>query len=495
MLNSIKSRFILFSVILIVFSVGFPTYFLLKQFERNFQERSEIMLETTLNVVKNGINSMMLSGQDKDIQKMLGHLSENPNINHIRIYDSTGTVHYATNPAEKGGNIFKIDPNHRQLGETPSFFEQIKSAESYVTAQPIQNRPACQRCHGTDKKVIAFLDIDTDLTQAEEFFFTGYRHTLFLAVLTILFLTGGFYYLFYRFIENPLNKFKHAISEVERGNFNSHLPPSNYKELSQLGQHFNQMLNYLNKSREEIELLHFRQLQHADKLASLGEMAAEMAHEINNPVAICHSRVDYLRMEADENSQLFKYGDDLDVILEQLSRVSNITKNILKYSKKIPKNYRQIELVQPVENALMILEPHLKKHQITLIKEFDSVLKAGDIHIKGDAQQIEQIIINLVNNAVDSMEKGGTIRIKIASESGQTVMLSVSDDGQGMDEETISKIFSPFYSTKAQDKGTGLGLYIVKKICTEHNAAIQCQSIVGKGTTFSILFKRSPQKT
>ncbi len=452
------------------------------------------MMETTLNVVSNGINTMMLSGQDKDIQKMISRLSNNPNIRHIRIYDSTGTIQYATNPAEKGRNIFKIDPNHQSLSGTPSFFEKIKSNQAYITAQPIINKHACQRCHGSSKKIIDFLDIDTDLTQAEEYFFTGYRHTLFLAIVTVLFLTGGFYYLFYRFVESPLYKFKNAISEVERGNFNTHLPPTKYKELSQLGQHFNQMLNYLNKSREEIEVLHLRQLQHADKLASLGEMAAEMAHEINNPVAICHSRIDYLRMEADDNSQLFKYSGDLDVILEQLSRVSNITKNILKYSKRIPKNYKDIKLVEPIENALMILEPHLLKHKIALIRDFNSTEIEDKFRIRGDAQQIEQVVINLVNNAVDSIESEGKIRITIEGKENQSVMLSVSDNGQGMDKETISKIFSPFYSTKTHDKGTGLGLYIVKKICVEHDADIQCQSTIGKGTTFSILFKRSQKE-
>jgi len=142
----------------------------------------------------------------------------------------------------------------------------------------------------------------------------------------------------------------------------------------------------------------------------------------------------------------------------------------------------------------MILEPHLLKHKIALIRDFNSTEIEDKFRIRGDAQQIEQVVINLVNNAVDSIESEGKIRITIEGKENQSVMLSVSDNGQGMDKETISKIFSPFYSTKTHDKGTGLGLYIVKKICVEHDADIQCQSTIGKGTTFSILFKRSQKE-
>lgn len=488
MVKSIKLRFIFFVFLITFVSVGFPTIFLLRQFQKNFQERSSIMLETTLNVIKNGLTTMMLSGEDKNIRQILLRLAKNKNIDHIRIFDNSGKIIYATNPSEEGKQITSLEPIHSKFVDKKPFIFPGGGRKSYAISQPIRNEKACQKCHGTKSENIAFLDIRTALTQAEESFFTGYRHTLYLALLTMAVLIGGFYYLFNRLIQRPLVKFTRALEEVEHGNYNTSLPPSNYVELRPIEQHFNNMVAQIKKSKAEIEDLHFRQLQHADKLVTLGELAAEMAHEINNPVAICLSRIDYLRMEAEEKPALFQYSEDMQVISEQLIKVSDITRNILKYSKKPPRDFRLISLVELVENSLKILQPHLQKHNIKLIHDYTCDSSCEKAQIVGDAQQIEQMIINLVNNAIDSVGANGEIRIHIHCQKDGSLLLAVADNGQGMDEEIRSQIFSPFFTTKTEGKGTGLGLYIVKKICDQHRATITCESSPGKGTTFQIIF-------
>jgi len=419
---------------------------------------------------------------------MLKSLAKNKNIDHIRIFDNNGIILYSSTPLERGKRLQTVDPAHFVLQKNTLLFQRVRNKAAYSTSQPIFNEPACRKCHGTKIKTIAYLDIRTDLTEAEESFYTGYRHTLYLALLTMVILIGGFYYMFRRLIERPLNKFTEALEEVEHGNFNTFLPPSNYRELRPMEQHFNNMVSQIKKSRAEIEDLHFMQLQHADKLVTLGELAAEMAHEINNPIAICLSRIDYLCMEAEENPKLFKYGEDMQVILEQLIKVSEITKNILKYSKKTPRDFRRLSLVELVDNSVKILQPHLQKHNIKLIQDYTCDYQCDKAQIMGDAQQIEQVIINLVNNAIDSLENSGEIRIHIKCQKDGSLLLSVSDNGPGMSEEIKSQIFSPFFTTKADGKGTGLGLYIVKKICDQHQATITCESSPGKGTSFHITF-------
>jgi signal transduction histidine kinase len=275
------------------------------------------------------------------------------------------------------------------------------------------------------------------------------------------------------------------MDEVEQGNLTVSLPAEKNDEIGMLEKNFNKMVSKLKKSQMQIEEMHFEQLRHADKLVTLGELAAEMAHEINNPAAIIMSRADYLQMESDNNYQLENYKEDLEVILNQTQRVSKITQNILKYSKKLPKNFEKINLIEITNESLKILEPRLNKYNIQLIKNF----KMSNATIVGDLTQIEQVITNLVNNGIDAIGQNGEMKIDIESTEKNLIKLKISDNGEGIEEHILDKIFSPFFTTKKGNKGTGLGLYIVKNICKNHNAEIICHSKIGKGTQFIITFK------
>ncbi len=490
MFNSIKSRFIFFTVLLVLLSVGFPTYFLLMQFQKNFQQRSRAMLETTLNVVKNSLNVNMLSGGGKQLQALINQLSKNENIDHIRIVDSTGVIMYATQSKNVGKLIADADPNHKKIFQKEPL-RLLRKRNVYFSFEPIKNEIRCQRCHGSKNKAIAYLDIDTNLTTAENYFYTGFRHTLLLALSMIIILIMGFYFLFKKTIENPLQKLDRALGEVENDNFNAFLPVENFSELKPIEEHFNKMVSHLKASQKRIEDLHFEQLQRADKLVTLGELAAEMAHEINNPLGISMSRTDYLRMESEDNSALSAYTEDLTVILNQLNRISGITTHVLKYSKKYPKHLSKINLIQLVDESVTILQPRLEKQSIELKQIYKCDLDCKNAWIDGEPQQIEQIIINLVQNAADSIGRNGKITITITCLSGNKMSIEITDTGKGMDRDTQDQIFLPFFTTKPPDKGTGLGLYIVKKICENHQAQISCQSKRNEGTSFSIVFKGS----
>ncbi len=490
MFKSIKNRFIFFTVLLVIFSVGFPTYFLLGQFRKNFQERSRTMLKTTLNVVQNALHIEMLSGKEKQLKTLIKRLSTNKNIDHIRIVDSSGIILYATQQKNIGKHILEADPNHG-INYGQKTLSLLKSREVYFSFEPILNEPRCQTCHNPKKKIIAFLDIDTNLTTAETYFYTGFKHTLFLAITMIFILILGFYYLFKRAIEKPLQKLDGALVEVEQDNFNAFLPSSRMEELKPIEEHFNKMVSHLNTSRKRIDDLHFEQLQRADKLVTLGELAAEMAHEINNPLGICMSRIDYLRLEAEDTPALNPYASDLEVILNQFDKISGITNNVLKYSKKYPKNYSRINLIQLVENSMSILKPRLIKRNIEFEQIYRCELDCKNAWLLGDSQQIEQVIINLVQNAIDSIESEGKITLEVVCLTDGKIELKITDNGKGMDEETRQQIFLPFFTTKPGDKGTGLGLYIVKKICENHGGRISCRSIPKKGTSFSIVFQGS----
>ncbi len=489
MFKTIKSKFIFVTIFFIILSVGIPTFFLLTQFKNNFHQRSEAMLKATLDVVNNGIiNEMSMLGENKNIQNIIDYIAELNSISHIRIITKDGTVKYSTIADEQGKSLEELHSHHLNdvhSGET--IISLINKNKVYSAIQPIKNGKRCQTCH-KQGEIIAYLDVDIHLTPAERAFYTGSVHIIFLSILMIIVLFSGFYIMFNYFINKPLTRFLAALDIVDSGNLNVRLPAKKDDEIGIIEGHFNSMVQHLKESREKIDEMHFEQLQRADKMVTLGELAAEMAHEINNPAGIIMSRTDYLLLEAGDNRFLRNYIEDYEVIQKQIEKVSAITGNILKYSKKIPKKSQHINLGALVDNVLHILQPRLSKHRINIKREYACEATCDKPRIIGDSQQIEQVLINLINNAIDAIRDNGEIRISVRCLEKGDIELSITDNGVGIPGEIRQQIFSPFFTTKPPERGTGLGLYIVKKICDGHNAHITCFSEKDKGTTFIITF-------
>ncbi len=483
MFRTIHAKFVITTVIFVLLSVGIPTTFLVLQLRENFDQRSKVMLEATLDVLHSSVVNAMMQERHTQVQSIINYISRNRSVEHLRIISPEGIIKYATDTTETGRPIAVVAPEHFELEGSDSGIVRHNQMDTYSMIRPIKNQPACQNCHDQRRNIIAYVDVDTDLTKAERYFYTGSLHMIFLAIAMLLAMFFGFYFIFSYFIRRPLLRFRKALDQIEEGNLDISLPAEKEDEIGILEGHFNQMVRNLRDSKSEIEALHFEQLQRADKMVTLGELAAEMAHEINNPAGIIMSRTDYLHMVMKQKPEYAKYEEDVEVILKQVDKISNITGNILKYSKKLPKNFRKINLIQAIEESLSLLGPRLSKKKISVLTSF-SVKKAV---INGDAVQIEQVLTNLINNAIDAMGTNGILNISMDG-GVKELILRIEDNGSGMDESTLSQIFSPFFTTKTGDKGTGLGLYIVKNILKNHGAAITCISSLGNGTVFEIRF-------
>ncbi len=487
MFRTLKGRFVFSITIFIMLSVGIPYYFLISQFRANFHQRSVEMLNTSLDIMHFALNNEMMRGFQKDVQHIVYQISQKKNIEHIRIFDRTGLIRQSSTPDEIGKYLQVISPRHIEIGLDGIPKRKIALNENngfYVAFEPIFNEPNCMPCHGKED-VIGFIDVDTELTHAETSFYTGSTHFLFLSISTTVILIIGLYLIFNFNINKPINKFLVAVDNVERGDLNYRMEAEKLNEFGTLERHFNKMVSELKSSREKIEEFHFEQLRHADRLATLGEMTAQVAHEINNHIGIVMSRADYLQLESSTHQQLDKYAGDIDVILKQIEKISMITKNILRHSKKPSKEFTNISLKLAVEDALIVFDPILHKRDIKITKILDV---AGDT-IFGDKNQVEQVIVNLINNSIDAIEKVGEIKIELFNEEN-FVNLSIKDNGCGISDEQMDQVFSPFYSTKPAEKGTGLGLYIIRNILKNHKAEISLQSEVGKGTEFILKFPK-----
>ena len=486
MLKTIKSKFIVLSVVVIILSIGIPIWFLLDQVSRNFQDRSVIMIEATIDLMIDGLNQSMMTGDQKNVQRIVEQISAKSGIDHIRIFSKTGEIKYSNEAIELGKKINEIEPGHIEkkisdINEREIYLDRMTNA--YKAIQPIIIEERCQSCH-KDDRIISYLDLDTDFTKAEISYYTGSFHMIFLGIALIFVLSLGFYLLFSKFINKPLSNFMLAMDSVESGNLDIRLPVDGSDEFSTLNYHFNRMVHELNYSQEKIDELHFDQLQRADKMITLGELTASMAHDINNHSAIIMSRADYLLYEAEKKNFPSQCIGDLEVINDQIEKISKITGNILKHSKKLSKAFTEVNLISLVENTMEMLQPIIKKQNINTNIFFET----KDAIIKADPNQIEQVLLNLISNALDAINNNGELGITIKKNADDQLQLIIKDNGIGIDEESLKMIFSPFYTNKVSDKGTGLGLYIVENICKNHNATIECESQVNIGTEFKITF-------
>jgi len=228
------------------------------------------------------------------------------------------------------------------------------------------------------------------------------------------------------------------------------------------------------------------QLRKTERIAELGTVASGMAHEIGTPMNVILGRAEYLMDRVTEEP--IKKG--LQTIITQVERITRVMNQLLSFARRKAPERVALDLKQVVEDSLEMFHERLARNQIQV------ELRLADPcpMVLADADQMSQVMINLVMNAVHAMPEGGTLRVALAPEP-QMVRLTVADTGHGVPREVIKKIFDPFFTTKEFGKGTGLGLTVVKGIIEEHQGSIAVESQEGMGTTFTILLPMADSKT
>ena len=223
-------------------------------------------------------------------------------------------------------------------------------------------------------------------------------------------------------------------------------------------------------------------LAHTDQLASVGRLAAGLAHEIKNPLAGIQGALEILQQDASSESNRALYEE----MLNELKRVNETLHLMLSSARPSPVQLANTDVQQLLEELRTLLEPALRRQETALLVEVAS----GRLPARIDRDKIRQVLVNLINNAADAMESGGTVTIRAASlGDGGGIVLSVQDDGPGIPEEQQQSIFEPFFSTKFT--GTGLGLAIARSLVEQHGGSLEVESQVGFGSTFLVLLPAS----
>lgn len=291
------------------------------------------------------------------------------------------------------------------------------------------------------------------------------------------------------YITRPLATVLDGISHVRAGDFRSLVPLAHHDEIGALVDQFNAMVDTLAEARQRIDqetearLRLERGLQDIDKMVTIGQLSAGLAHEIGSPLQVLSARASALATRsADPETRR-----QAEILVEQTERITRIVDQLLSFGRRRPPVIAPRDLARPVRTVLELLDGEARRRGVAL----ELAVDGGDHTIEADEDQLQQIVLNLVRNALAATPSGGriTVRIEAAPDPAQ-VRLVIRDTGPGIPPELQGRLFEPFFTTRAAEGGTGLGLAVVRAIVTDHGGAITASS--ERGAEFIVSFPARP---
>jgi len=278
-------------------------------------------------------------------------------------------------------------------------------------------------------------------------------------------------------IHRPMVELQSKMAQVRAGDLfvNVNFADRN-DEIGDLGRHFNEMVQQLRESREEIERLHRTQMTRAEHLATLGEMAAGLAHEIRNPLAGIAGVMEIVGRDLPVHSPAVAV---LGEVRHEVVHINKIVGELLEVARPKPPVFQPGDLVAISEHAALFARDQASAKQVTL-----EVIKGDPLpKLEFDSGQIRQVLLNLLLNAVQACDEGGSVSVEFSTDE-KMVTVTVSDTGKGIPPAVLPNIFRPFFTTKGN--GTGLGLSLARRIVEDHGGWLEATTELGKGSQFAL---------
>lgn len=413
----------------------------------------------------------------KTIKPSLNEIVKGESILGAYLFNDKGELLYS--PTEK--SILNDSLNFEVLSllkEDISFNTVSKGTQHFSRASiRFSNSPSCYFCHSSEQKTLGYVVLDFSLHQYEDtiaytrnfgIFFTALMLTLILIFVLIM---------HYRFIKKSLSEFKTTINVINSGNLDGRVKIPESKELGELGESFNMMIDQFQHAQQELQHYHQQELSNKQKFASIGEMSARLAHEIRNPITGIANAVEII-IEETENEQ---NKTVLEEIRRQANRVSKAISNLLNYSRTKELNLQEANINEIIKSVIFFLKNQVNQKSIN----FRANLGENMPLFKFDVEKIENVLLNLGMNAIQTIAVEGEIIITSDLDHVEgKVLISFKDNGKGIPEDKITEIFNPFFTLRTE--GTGLGLAIVKEIVEMHNGEVIAYNNADKGCTFIV---------
>lgn len=478
---------------------------------------------TLSNVVVRSASHYMMRNDRQALYEMMSTMADEPGVVRLRIINTDGRISYSTDPEELDRYVNKAaelcsgchtDPGKLSLARAHERFRiyngiyRDKKQRILAVVTPIKNEPACSNAschvHPANQQVLGVLDAHVSLAEVDaSVAANNYLAVIYtgIAVLTI----GAISWLFvWRVVHRPLQTLESGTRRLAMGELGYQLDVNNGDETGQLAVAFNSMSNQLRDANQEItawtrtlegrveqktrELKRAHdQMMTVEKMLTIGEMAAVVAHEINNPLAgiLTYAKLvkKWIARGVLTEEQKRECNDCLDLVASESRRCGDLVKNLLMFSHRSPIHMENTDLNSTIDRCVRLVQHRTKMQNVQV-----QISVAPDLpSIVCDPSQIEQVILALVMNAIDAMPHGGNLWLSTRALEPGEIELLVRDDGMGIPPELLPKIFEPFTTTKEVGKGVGLGCAISKGIVERHGGRIELQSELGVGTTFRVI--------
>lgn len=512
---SLKLTICLIGGMAIIFSVlGYHSIRLQQQHLEDMTFAAGDLISDT---IKRSTRFGMLNNHRDQVHQTISAIASQPGINKIRIYNEEGRVSFSTDENETTSQVDKkaeacygCHAERQPLArlnrpDRTRIYNASSGGRILGLINPIENEPSCSNadCHAhpASQQILGVVDVTLSLAKVDETIAAAGRQVIMnlIGAITIISLMVGM--LLWAMVNRPVKRLTIGTKCVAAGDLEYKIKVSSDDELGELASSFNRMTAELKQANNEIndwtrtlesrveektaELKQAHEnLLHAERMASIGKLAAIVAHEINNPLAgiLVYAKLLLKKLAGDSKAEESKQY--LSLIASESARCGDIVKNLLQFSRQAKVNPQPNDLNEIIRQSLRLIQHKIDLMAITT----DVRLDPGINHVVCDAQQIKQALVALLINACEAMKQGeGQLRVTSRCLPAlHAVQIEIIDNGIGMDEETKSQIFEPFFTTKEQGKGVGLGLAVVYGIVKSHSGEIQVESAPGSGTTFVI---------
>lgn len=524
---SLKLTLCLIGGMVIIFSA--LGYKIIRLHRENLEEATYAAGDRITETVKRSTRYGMLHNRSDEINQIVSSIGSQPGIEKISIFNKAGEIKSSTDEREL---FTRVDKNaeacsacHAREAQTAQFngaiphqlsrqerthiFTDGAGRRTLSVINPIENDPGCSNsgCHAhpADMKVLGMINVRMSLDTVDAAIGESRRQMLTSLIAAVLLLSILFATLIWLMVHKPIRLLITGTNHVAAGELDYKIRIKSHDELGELAHSFNRMTGELKRANAEIsdwnKTLSERvekkttELQQAqehvlqvEKLASIGKLAAIVAHEINNPLAgiLVYARLILKRLG--RNGKPYNMDEEtkkhIETIASESARCGEIVKGLLQFSRQNKPNVKPNNLNNIIGESLRLVRHKVDLSGARAVTKCDADLK----QIVCDEQQIKQALVALLINACEAVHPGEgeiTISSRYAADA-RCAEIRVSDNGVGMDQETKQHIFEPFFTTKEQGKGVGLGLAVVYGIVTGHAGEIEVESAPGCGTTFVI---------
>jgi two-component system NtrC family sensor kinase len=492
------------------------------QSERSILHDAERISE----IIQRSTRHQMLRNDRPALAEMITDIGTQPGIRLVRVFNKEGRISYSSTASEVETMVDKRAEQcyacHAQSApleklnrpDRARIFTDPGGGRVLGIIRPVENQPDCWsapcHAHPREKKILGVIDTQLSLATVDQQMATQRRQLVGFTALAAALVCGVTLLFVWLVVRRPFRELMAGTRRVSSGDLDFRIPVRSSDELGALAESFNKMTHDLKAANAEVltwartleervqrksqELERaYSSLVASEKMASLGKLAATVAHEINNPLfgMLTYARLTLKRLvETDiEPSNKEEMLENLRIIERESRRCGDIIKNLLTYARQAPPKPQSADLNQIVERALGLVRHKLDLQSV----EIEESLADGLPKVWCDPGQIQQVVVVLLVNASEAMAQGGQLIVTTSATPDGGARLAVADNGGGIPEDALPRIFEPFFTTKEEQQRTGLGLAVAHSIVEQHAGTITVRSTPGQGAEFTVTLPGRPQ--